>query len=584
MTGYTDMPANEDLLGMGAKYDGLTKFICECDTPMTISVNGDWGTGKTSAMNIVQEKLLKDYKATNAQMIWFNTWEFSVVEDKSKLVIELMSEMHRKLCELVGEDENDGKNENIKNIFNVVRAGASFAGKIARPYVDPLDVLLNIIEARSGGADKKSEPNGEYKSMTELVKELNENIEKKIEDAMKKIDGDAPKRLFIFVDDLDRLEPAAALDLLEGMKNFTTFDNCVFILAVDQKVVERGLKSKYGDDFKPEMARKFFDKIIQLPFSLPTRSYDMKQYISKLLEGTEYAAASKQTAEKIAELLKTFDIYNPRTVKRSFNLLHMFRCINRSADTDGDMLKQYAVLLLQMEHESDYDKLNEKVETVYGSEPDKLNEKVETLKTDGENSKYIKAVLKIFYPDTQKEDWSAATEELKKILSYTQSYEANEDNLPAAKYIIKLMKKLEHTAFDSAIIENNDWQQLRRNYPSPSRLSNYEEKDVLIINWKNNSDEIKITWILEGNVGYNFYISLWSPNLSKSDLDEGHFQCLDDIPPDRRDQYDPNRHRYYWGSKDNRNRATIYVNFEDADRVTELIMNTIERREAMAVF
>ena len=46
--GYSDMPAELDSLGMNEKYNGLTQFICECETPMTIAINGDWGSGKSS--------------------------------------------------------------------------------------------------------------------------------------------------------------------------------------------------------------------------------------------------------------------------------------------------------------------------------------------------------------------------------------------------------------------------------------------------------------------------------------------------------------------------------------------------------
>ena len=77
------------------------------------------------------------------------------------------------------------------------------------------------------------------------------------------------KKIIIFVDDLDRLEPKNAVELLEGIKNFVDCENCVFVLALDQKVVFEGVKEKYGEELGAVMAKKFFDKIIQVPFTLP---------------------------------------------------------------------------------------------------------------------------------------------------------------------------------------------------------------------------------------------------------------------------------------------------------------------------
>lgn len=568
--GYTDMPAGSDSLGMGKKYEGLTHFICECSTPMTISIKGDWGTGKTSAMKIVQEKLVEKYgEAVKKQIIWFNTWEFSVVDGNSKLVIELMREMEHKLCELESDDKKkEEKQTRSRQLLNgayiFANAAKDVAVAYARTKIDELDTVLNAKEAAENGSSgyNKDFPSDEnYPSVTGIVKELNKLIGERIKTAVKNIGDGLPKRLFVFVDDLDRLEPTAALNLLEGMKNFTSFDNCVFILAVDQKVVERGLKGKYGDDFTQEMARKFFDKIIQLPFDLPTRSYDIKNYIISMLDNTE-AEDKKELTEKIAGLLKTFGIYNPRTVKRSFNLLHMFKCMN--PNTGGDMLKPYAVLLLQMEHEDDHEKLV--VECVTTEDFLKLREA-------GDTPEHTKAVLNIFYPADIQEAASELeenTKELKEILSYTQSYEANEENLPITRYIFKLMKTLKESEFADEISGNAAWQRILKDAPSPAKLSNNTGEEI-IIEMKNDSNEIKIAWFPAEN--NKFFITFKSrynfkPLLDENDTYFNHAEA--------RAQQVPDKYNYYFQDSLMK-RATIFIDdFRNADKVTELIMNVLE--------
>ena len=34
--------------------DALKEFIQTCDTPMTVGLQGDWGSGKTSMMNMLR--------------------------------------------------------------------------------------------------------------------------------------------------------------------------------------------------------------------------------------------------------------------------------------------------------------------------------------------------------------------------------------------------------------------------------------------------------------------------------------------------------------------------------------------------
>lgn len=60
MNGFTDKPVStlgDDIFGIKQYISGLNEFIMECDTPMTIAIQGDWGSGKTSIMNMIREQL-----------------------------------------------------------------------------------------------------------------------------------------------------------------------------------------------------------------------------------------------------------------------------------------------------------------------------------------------------------------------------------------------------------------------------------------------------------------------------------------------------------------------------------------------
>ena len=54
-----DQPAqaDEDRLNMRAYGDALSEFIVNAQSPLTIALQGEWGSGKTSLMNYLKKKL-----------------------------------------------------------------------------------------------------------------------------------------------------------------------------------------------------------------------------------------------------------------------------------------------------------------------------------------------------------------------------------------------------------------------------------------------------------------------------------------------------------------------------------------------
>ena len=77
MSSITDKPIttlNQDLLKVEKYSQALSNFITRSDTPITIGLQGEWGTGKTSLMSL----LLEDFNEKNIACSWVNTWEYSL--------------------------------------------------------------------------------------------------------------------------------------------------------------------------------------------------------------------------------------------------------------------------------------------------------------------------------------------------------------------------------------------------------------------------------------------------------------------------------------------------------------------------
>src|SRR5262249_30294219 len=57
------------------------------------------------------------------------------------------------------------------------------------------------------------------------------------------------RRLVVFVDDLDRCLPEGALQVLESMKLFFDFDGFVFVVGLDEQVVERLVQARFRNTY-----------------------------------------------------------------------------------------------------------------------------------------------------------------------------------------------------------------------------------------------------------------------------------------------------------------------------------------------
>ena len=98
MSSVTDIPISrldQDLLKIKKYASALSNFILTSDTPITVGLQGEWGTGKTSLMSILNEQL----SAQDVASSWVNTWEYSLFRGASETTPAVLQGMLDKLEE-----------------------------------------------------------------------------------------------------------------------------------------------------------------------------------------------------------------------------------------------------------------------------------------------------------------------------------------------------------------------------------------------------------------------------------------------------------------------------------------------------
>lgn len=339
--GFTDDAAEKDLFEIDGYIQGLAQFIGTCNTPMTISIQGSWGTGKTSLMNIVKNKLSDKVKP-----IWFNTWQFSQFNMDEQLPFSLLS------CLI---SEFDLKDEKMKEDTNMMMKGLKVALGVGR------DIVLHYVDQKVGGfaagradeltKDIRIQKDEKDMDTTNIIKQLRGQFADCVE---KSLNDGAYERAVIFIDDLDRLDPRRAVELLEVLKIFLDCEKCVFVLAIDYDVVCRGVAAKYGaladnETDSAEKGRSFFDKIIQVPFKMPVARYNIQGYVSDCFSKIGIHFADENELEIYVDLIRKSIGTNPRAMKRLFNSYQLLTIV-----VPPDVLKNqknhqllFAILCLQ---------------------------------------------------------------------------------------------------------------------------------------------------------------------------------------------------------------------------------------------
>ena len=333
--GYPDKPVasiTEDLFNVEVYVNALCSFIRSCDTPMTISIQGDWGSGKTSMMNMMRANM-----QGAVWPIWFNTWQFSQFDMGNSLAFSMMDVILKGL-----DCDYDARKKILDGLLG-------FGKRVIRNVSDYTlggeltGMIMNSINESQAELDYASE-------ITALKGKFSDAVNNKL----KKEHRD---RVVIFVDDLDRLQPSKAVELLEVLKLFLDCDRCVFVLAVDYEVVTSGIKQKFGSDVSAEKGRNFFDKIIQLPFKMPVASYDIRKYVKGMMERTN-VSTDENELNLFFNLIQTSIGFNPRSMKRLFNTYELLDIVTESTVKNIDSLIRkrvlFAIVCLQMCYEKMY--------------------------------------------------------------------------------------------------------------------------------------------------------------------------------------------------------------------------------------
>lgn len=223
----------------------IQNYFKNNDECLTIGLMGDWGSGKTSILN-----LTKIHLDANIKIMEFNPWIYSsynqlISQFFDELILQFSSSSEKNLINnLKSYLFKLNKSNFIKSVLPILTSVASEdVGKI-------MGEILNF--------------DSEEQSLEKIKDNINDELEK--------------HKIVCIIDDLDRLNSTEINEMFRLIKIMANFKNMVYIIAFDKNIISNALKGNYGENF--------IEKIINVPLEVPlTSQLELKRLlISQLRE------------------------------------------------------------------------------------------------------------------------------------------------------------------------------------------------------------------------------------------------------------------------------------------------------------
>jgi hypothetical protein len=341
--GLSDSLPQDDRLGFTPYVQALEAFLMSAETkgPLTVSVEGPWGVGKSSFMKLLRDRIEKRENAP--PIVNFNAWRhessealwaafalavISQLTPKRKLLAVAWINM-RLLVSRINWSRGWWPLTRAAALlvaFVVLAAFAAFQFALAQKSsgVFPVASALNGALGLSGAALAFAAVAQGVKRAREvlgnpLALEITKYVEaprygEKLEfldnfdDDLKKIitayvGREGSRKVFVFIDDLDRTEAMKAASVMQAINLLMSAEGLqfIFILGIDRRAVAASLAANaekllpyltgYPEGAPDERLSRaglqygysYLEKFIQIPFAVPRPSKDsLPEFIASL--------------------------------------------------------------------------------------------------------------------------------------------------------------------------------------------------------------------------------------------------------------------------------------------------------------
>ena len=279
---WSDNEAEVDLLGFEYLVDSLIAVLGERHLlPVTVGVNGDWGSGKSSLMRMAANRL----KAEDSDylVIEFSPWVHEDRQDvKTSLIATILDEIasatpdteHGRLDRLWGLLITLARKSRVSTA-PLIAAGASVAGVPPEVAQATVGVVGSVLAASEGVSKSSDDP-----AISDLL------APREFRSLFPKLMDAQERTVVVLIDDLDRCLPDTVVDTLEAIRLFLSVPNTAYVIAAHRQMVESAIDRRYPATERDEgsVGRSYLEKMLQVTINIPPLSEpEAETYLTLLL-------------------------------------------------------------------------------------------------------------------------------------------------------------------------------------------------------------------------------------------------------------------------------------------------------------
>jgi len=259
-------PFKEDLLNRKQYADVLTQIVKNTEGEFTLSINADWGYGKTTFVKMWEASLQNEGYKT----IYFNAWETDFVADPMMALIDGLRD---------GFESADLPQEKLQKLSALWDVIINIVALLPTPNAQLIGGAAKAVKKGVCSLLKDKNQLQKHQSYRKLIKDFKDQLT----ELAKELSED--KQLIIFVDELDRCRPDYAVQMLERIKHFFEIENIIFVISVDKTILCKSIKAYYGGIEVDTEA--YLRRFIDLEFDLP--EFDISVFIDAQFEAKDLA-------------------------------------------------------------------------------------------------------------------------------------------------------------------------------------------------------------------------------------------------------------------------------------------------------
>ncbi|GAB3753046.1 KAP family P-loop NTPase fold protein [Spirosoma pomorum] len=279
---WSDNETSTDYINFKHYEDAICQIVDTNELlPCSIGIFGDWGSGKSSLMKMIESRYSGKEKE-GILTIRFNGWLFEGYEDAKTVLMGRIVEEISRHCTL---DEKAKKVAiRLFKKIDLLKVGSSIVKFGIGAALGPAG-LLGITATEIFKSLKDEDYEGFFKSGEEKEETSRSSIQDFGKDFAELLSTTKLKKIIVLIDDLDRCNPDTVIGTLEAIKLFLFVDNSVFIIGADERLIKYSVRRRFpeitGD--KLDVGRDYLEKLIQFPVRIASmNAIELTNYINLL--------------------------------------------------------------------------------------------------------------------------------------------------------------------------------------------------------------------------------------------------------------------------------------------------------------